>query len=95
MRWLDSITDSMNANLSKLQEIGKNRESCVLPSMGSQRVRHDRATEQACVHRPSVNFLCLSFLIYKMVVIIIPTWHRVSTLIRASCSPLLCREERE
>ena len=26
MRWLDSITDSMNMNLSKLQEIVKNRE---------------------------------------------------------------------
>ena len=26
MRWLDRITDSMNMNLSKLQEIVKNRE---------------------------------------------------------------------
>ena len=26
MRWLDSITDSMNMNLSKLQEIGKDGE---------------------------------------------------------------------
>ena len=28
MRWLDSITDSMNMNLSKLQEIVKFREIC-------------------------------------------------------------------
>ena len=27
MEWLDSITDSMNVNLSKLQEIVKNREA--------------------------------------------------------------------
>ena len=28
MRWLDSITDSMDMNLSKLQEIVKFRETC-------------------------------------------------------------------
>ena len=27
MRWLDSITDSMNMNVSKRQEIGKDREA--------------------------------------------------------------------
>ena len=27
MRWLDSFTDSMDMNLSKLQEIMKNREA--------------------------------------------------------------------
>ena len=27
MRWLDSITDSMDMNLSKLQEIVENREA--------------------------------------------------------------------
>ena len=27
MRWLDSITDSMDKNLSKLQEIVKNRKA--------------------------------------------------------------------
>ena len=27
MRWLDSITDSMNMNLSKLQETVKDREA--------------------------------------------------------------------
>ena len=27
IRWLDSITDSVNINLSKLQEIVKNREA--------------------------------------------------------------------
>ena len=28
MRWLDSITDSVDMNLSKLQEIVKDREAC-------------------------------------------------------------------
>ena len=41
MRCLDGITDSMDMRLSKLQEILKNREACVLQSMGSQRVRQN------------------------------------------------------
>ena len=41
MRWLNSITYSMDMNLSKLWEIVKDREPGVLQSMGSQRVRHD------------------------------------------------------
>ena len=38
MKWLDSITDAMNMNLGKLQEMVKDREACVLQSMGLQRV---------------------------------------------------------
>ena len=44
VRWLDSITDSMEMNLSKLQEIVQNRGVCMLQFMGSQRVRHEIAT---------------------------------------------------
>ena len=46
MRWLDGISDSMDMNLNKLQEMVKDREAGVLQSMGSQRVGHDLATEQ-------------------------------------------------
>ena len=48
MRWLDSITDSMDESLNKLQDIVEYREAwhatCNL--WGSQRFRHDLSTEQ-------------------------------------------------
>ena len=43
MRWLDSITDSMDMNRSKRQ---KDRGTWQAVSMGSQRVGHDLATER-------------------------------------------------
>ena len=38
MRWLDGITDSMDENLSKLQELVMDRRPGVLQSIGLQRV---------------------------------------------------------
>ena len=40
MGWLDSITDSMDMYLGKLQDIVKNRVAYSVQSMGLQRVRH-------------------------------------------------------
>ena len=41
MRYLDSITDSMDTNLSKLWEIVKDNKAWHVTVHGSQRVRHD------------------------------------------------------
>ena len=38
MRWLDSITDSMDMSLSKIQEIVKDREAWMLQCIGIERV---------------------------------------------------------
>ena len=46
MRWLDGITDAIDLNLGELREIVRDREACHAAVHRSQRVRHDRATEQ-------------------------------------------------
>ena len=52
MRWLQSIIDSMDMNLSKFWEIVKPGKPGLLQFMGSQRVRHDLVTEQEnCIKR--------------------------------------------
>ena len=45
-RWLAGITNSMDMSLSRIQETVKEENPGVLQSMGSQRVRHNLATEQ-------------------------------------------------
>ena len=54
MRWLDSITESVNMNLSKLWEIVKDRRAWHAVVIGSQRVEHDLVNQQ---HYKSCSWL--------------------------------------
>ena len=49
MKWLDSITDSVDTNVSKLWEIVKDREPWHA-AVHRVRVRHDLTTEQQQHH---------------------------------------------
>ena len=46
MRWLDSVIDSMDMNLSKVWEIVKDRKPGVLQYMVLQKVGYDLVTVQ-------------------------------------------------
>ena len=46
IRWIDSITNSVDMNLSKLWEIVKDRKAWYAGVHGLQRIRHDLVAEQ-------------------------------------------------
>ena len=73
MRWLDSITDFMGMNLSKLQEIGRTEEPGELQSLGvtkSQRKLSDSPTEAAFsydLHKKAVRSVTLCHLFTQQI----------------------------
>ena len=46
MRWLNGITDAVDMNLGKLQEMVRDREAWHAAVIEAAKVRHDWATEQ-------------------------------------------------
>ena len=64
MRWLDSITDSMDMNLGKFREPVRDREAWLAEVHGSQRVNHDLAAGQQMI--PETGVKKISCLIEKL-----------------------------
>ena len=65
-QWLDSITDSMDVNLSKLQETVKHGKLSMLQPMGLQRVGQQLNNKQ--LNNNSQNQYCLLIVGSLMVV---------------------------
>ena len=59
MRWLDSITNSMNMNLSKLQEIVRYREAWPAAVHGVTKNGHDLVTEEQQRFKDKGNYINL------------------------------------
>ena len=61
MRWLDAITNSMDTNLGKLQEMVRMEKPGVSQSTGSPRVGHNFVTEQQQNYEFSKKYVHILF----------------------------------
>ena len=66
IRWLDSITDSMDMNLSKFQEIEQTQGAWHAAVCGVQRVGHDLMTEQQLFKGGSMRSRAFTFLNWRV-----------------------------
>ena len=65
-RWLDSITDSVDMNLSKLWEIVKDRGAWRASVCGVKKVEHDLAIEQQQWNLGIVSKFCSPFIFFLL-----------------------------
>ena len=76
MRWLDSITDSIDMNLSKLQEIAEDREAGMLQSMGLPSWTRLSDWTRATIHfKYCFFFIVHVFLLHRLAHVFIPGSH--------------------